>query len=54
MDISDAIGLLGFLFLGSPQALPCGDGTAGDPANRALADWNDAGRLDLSDAVGPL
>jgi hypothetical protein len=54
VDISDAISLLGFLFLGSPSALPCGDGTADDPANEALVDWNGDGGVDLSDAVGLL
>ncbi len=54
LDISDAICLLGFLFLGSPAALPCGDGTSGDPANRELLDWNVDAAVDLSDAVGAL
>lgn len=51
MDISDAVCLLGHLFLGSPPSLPCGDGSVVDPANRALLESNGDGGVDLSDAV---
>jgi hypothetical protein len=51
LDLSDGICLLGFLFLQSPDRLPCGDGKASDPANRTLVDFNGDGRTDLSDAV---
>jgi hypothetical protein len=54
LDISDAVCLLGFLFLGSPQRLPCGDGTSGDSANHSLMNFNGDARVDLSDAVGVL
>lgn len=52
-DISDPVGVLNHLFLGTNPVLPCGDGTTSDPANVALLDLNDggAGRIDLSDAV---
>jgi hypothetical protein len=40
-NISDAITVLGFLFLGSPQALQCRD----------AADSNDSGKLDIADAI---
>jgi hypothetical protein len=53
-DISDAICLLGYLFLGSPAPLPCGDGSSEDPGNRDLLDWNASSALDLSDAIGLL
>jgi hypothetical protein len=51
VDISDAICLLGHLFLGQPTVLPCGDGSADDLANIELLDTNADGELDLSDAV---
>ena len=54
VDIADPSCLFGFLFLGAPAALPCGDGTGGHSANVALLDWNDDGTLDLSDGVGTL
>jgi hypothetical protein len=54
LDISDAVATLGFLFLGSPAVLPCGDGSATDPANVSLADWQPDGAIDLSDAVSAL
>jgi hypothetical protein len=50
VDLSDAVSLLGHLFLGRPERLPCGDGTAGDRANIALLDSNGDGRIDISDA----
>lgn len=51
-DISDAVCLLGHLFTGNPEFLPCGDGTVSDPANRTLYNANgDASGADLSDAV---
>jgi hypothetical protein len=53
-DISDAVCLLGFLFLGSPTRLPCGTGTRDDPANRALLDWSGDGNVDISDAIAKL
>ena len=43
--------LLGFLFQGTPAALPCGDGTVTDPANLSLLDDNADGGVNLSDAV---
>ena len=54
VDISDALCLLGILFLGSGQELPCGDGRVRDPANQALMSWGSAPDIDLSDAVALL
>jgi hypothetical protein len=54
LDMSDAIVLLGYLFLGTPDALPCGDTTGRDPANIELLDWNGDASLDLSDGIGVL
>jgi hypothetical protein len=54
LDISDAVGILGFLFLGNPKQLPCGDGSRNDPANKALVDWQSDGRIDVSDAVATI
>ena len=54
LDLSDAVALLGFLFLGTPELLPCGDGEASDPGNITLLDENGDGGIDISDAVGVL
>jgi hypothetical protein len=54
LDISDAICLLGYLFLGEPVQLACGDGTHQDAGNVALLDWQPDGGLDLADAIGML
>jgi hypothetical protein len=54
VDLSDAVCLFGFLFLGVGERLPCGDGTPRDPANLALLDWNGDGRIDLSDGISEL
>ncbi len=51
LDLSDAVCTLGHLFQGAPAKLPCGDGSADDPGNRALLDSNADGDLDLSDAI---
>jgi hypothetical protein len=51
LDISDGIRLLGFLFLGNPVRLPCGNGSISDPANVALEDAGGNGAIELSDAV---
>ena len=53
-DISDAACLLGFLFLGVPQRLPCGSGLPGDGANLQLLDYNGDQTIDLSDPVALL
>jgi hypothetical protein len=54
LDISDPVALLGFLFSGSPKSLPCGDGSAGQPGNISLIDWQPDGAVDISDAVAML
>jgi hypothetical protein len=54
VDLSDAVCVLGFLFLGSPERLPCGDGTVESQSNRVLLDWNEDASVDLSDAVSTL
>jgi len=51
IDLSDAVCLLGHLFLGNPAVLPCGNGSLRDPANLALLDSNGDGGGDLADAV---
>lgn len=51
LDISDAVCLLGHLFLGNPASVPCEGSTVLDPGNLALLDANGSGRVDLSDAV---
>jgi len=40
LDISDAVHLLGFIFLGSPATLPCGDGGIAHPSNGWLMSVN--------------
>jgi glucose/arabinose dehydrogenase len=54
VDLTDAVGLLGFMFLGAPNLLPCGDGTVAHSSNKLLMDWNGDGALDLSDAISLL
>ena len=54
VDMSDAVGLIGHLFLGTPAGLPCGDMTVGDPADILLVDFNGDVGIDLSDAVALL
>lgn len=50
-NISDAVCLLGFLFRGAPQSLPCGSGLPEDGANLQLLDHNGDQRINLSDPV---
>jgi PKD repeat protein len=58
LDLSDAVWLLGHLFLGSPgqETLPCEGGTASSPGqgDLALADVNGDGGIDVSDPVSIL
>ena len=56
LDLSDAIWLLGHLFLGTNQALPCEGSSASrpEPGDQALFDSNGDGLIDLSDAVSVL
>lgn len=54
IDISDAVCLLGNLFLGAPTRLPCGDGAPVDHQNITLLDSNGDFAIDLSDAVSVL
>jgi hypothetical protein len=54
LDISDAVALLGFLFLGGGKTLPCGDGTVTHPGNISFLDWQPDGMVDISDAVAML
>jgi len=54
VDISDALCLLGILFLGTGRELPCGDGSVTDAANEALMSWGSVPDIDLSDAVALL
>jgi hypothetical protein len=51
LDLSDAVCLFGFLFLGNPTQLSCDDGLARDPGNIALLDANGDAQIDLSDGV---
>ena len=52
LDLSDAICLLGNLFLGTPAVLPCEGGEASSPGNVALLNANgDELGVDVSDAV---
>ena len=54
VDLSDGVCLLGFLFVGDRERLPCGDGTTDHAANKLLMDWNHSEGIDLSDAVALL
>ncbi len=50
-NISDAVSLLNYLFLGTNPSLPCGDGTANDSANIELLDGDGDKKINLTDAV---
>jgi hypothetical protein len=56
LDISDAVSILGHLFLGNSPTLPCDGGTASSPGAGALkiVDVNADGKIDISDPVGIL
>ena len=51
LTVGDAVCLLGYLFLDTPERLPCGDGTRQDASNIFLVDNNDDGSVNISDAV---
>jgi hypothetical protein len=51
LDLSDAVTILGHLFGGKPDLLPCGDRTREDPGNVALLSSNGDDLVDISDAV---
>jgi hypothetical protein len=51
LDLSDAVSLFGYLFLGTGRALPCEAGSLLDPGNRALLDVNADEKVDLTDGV---
>lgn len=53
-DISDAICLLGHLFLGDPTRMACDDGSVHSPGNSTLLNFNGDEDVDLSDAVSLL
>ena len=50
VDLSDAVSILGVLFLGAPGPLPCGDSIE-SPGNGALLDVNGDSRVDIGDPV---
>jgi hypothetical protein len=54
LDISDALCFFGYVFLGKPDALPCGDGSVEHDSNLALLDWQPDGSIDLSDGIALL
>jgi parallel beta-helix repeat protein len=54
LDISDAVAVLGVLFLGSAKGFPCGDGSMTDQGNLKLIDWQPDGAIDISDGVAML
>ncbi len=54
VDVSDAVCLFGVLFVGTPPAFPCGDGSPDDPGNIGLIDWQPDGLVDISDGISAL
>ncbi|MCX9076372.1 MAG: PQQ-dependent sugar dehydrogenase [Candidatus Methanoperedens sp.] len=54
LDLSDAVCLFGNLFLGAPEALPCGNGGPAEPGNSSLLDWQPDGLVDVSDGISAL
>jgi hypothetical protein len=51
LNVTDAVRLLGNLFIGSPPDLPCEVGLLDAPGNLGLLDSNGSGVVDLSDAI---
>jgi hypothetical protein len=51
LDLTDAVVLLGHLFQGAPDALPCEGGRITDEGNLRLLDVNGDLKVDLSDPV---
>ena len=51
IDLSDALGIVGHLFTGSPDVLPCGEGTLGNSGNALLLDATGDARVNISDAI---
>ncbi len=51
VDVADAVYLLGVLFRRDSSRLPCGDGSAFDQANIALANWNGDATIDIADPI---
>jgi hypothetical protein len=59
LNVTDAICIFGFLFLGDPQQLPCGNGEADDEGNLNLLDWQRDGEsgyrvLNITDGINLL
>ncbi|MBI4582677.1 MAG: PD40 domain-containing protein, partial [Planctomycetes bacterium] len=60
LDVSDAVCILGVLFIGEPKGFPCGDGASSHPGNVALLDWPPPdgqasdGQVDVTDVVNLL
>ena len=54
VTLTDAVVLLGFLFQGSPDRLPCGEGGLSEAGNRALVDINGDREVNLSDPITAL
>ena len=54
IDVTDASCMLGFLFEGAPERLPCGEGQRKEPSNEMLLDWQADGRVDIADPVALL
>ncbi len=51
LNLSDAICMLSYLFLGEPDGLPCGNGAVDDVANRKLFNLNGEGAVDQADVI---
>lgn len=53
-DLSDAVNLLGHLFLGNPSALPCDSPNVNTGSNQLLLNFNGQGDTDITDAINIL
>jgi hypothetical protein len=54
LDMSDALCVFGFLFLGEPTTLPCSTGVSGNSGTVTLLDFHGDRRMDLSDGISIL
>ena len=54
VDLNDIILFLGFLVLGNPEELPCGDGSTKVGSNIELFDAEGSGIVDFTDGIHEL
>ena len=51
LNIADAVSILGHLFVGSPEFLPCEGGDVSDQGNITLLDLNEDEKINIADVI---